>query len=100
MSESQQPAGNPQSHQNAQPSILDDAPPWARVTRAQYRHNILTGIAEWLSSRSETVWAKDGDGGLMQRWAKDLREIDAELEQMPGQPPTPYPVAPAPPRLT
>lgn len=42
----------------------------------QYEVNILNGTANWLLSRSNTVWAERfGYCRLMQSWAADLREI-------------------------
>lgn len=51
-----------------------------------YRHNILTGVANWLEGRSSTVWAKEfRHTALMMTWAADLRRIDAALASKPPQ---------------
>lgn len=42
----------------------------------RYEVNVLNGVANWLMSRSNTVWAERfGYGRLMQSWSGDVREI-------------------------
>lgn len=40
-----------------------------------YEVNILNGVADWLETRSNTIWARGIHDGLMRAWAKDLRAI-------------------------